>query len=93
MELWSMSDQELTRYEVLQRVFDRKMTREQGARVLGLSCRQVYRFPPRPESNERIPLAYYFFRILRSPHLGRDRNLLKGFASLVGADLNRHFQI
>lgn len=43
MELWSMSDQELTRYEVLQRVFDRKMTREQGARVLGLSRRQVYR--------------------------------------------------
>lgn len=43
MELWTMSDQELTRFEVLQRVSDRRMTGGQAAQVLGLSRRQVYR--------------------------------------------------
>ena len=30
--------------------------------------RSIDGFRPRHDLNERIPLAYYFFRILRSPH-------------------------
>jgi transposase len=42
-ELKTMSDQELTRFEVLQRIVNRQMTQTQAGQVLGLSRRQIYR--------------------------------------------------
>jgi hypothetical protein len=38
-----MSDKELSRFEVLQRVIDRRMTQQQAGQVLGLTRRQIYR--------------------------------------------------
>ena len=43
MGLWVMSDKELSRFEVLQRVIDRRMTQQQAGQVLGLTRRQIYR--------------------------------------------------
>lgn len=43
MEMWTMSDRELSRFEVVQRVADRRLTQDQAAQILGLSRRQVYR--------------------------------------------------
>jgi len=41
--LRTMSDKEISRFEVLQRVIDRHMTQQQAGQVLGLNRRQVYR--------------------------------------------------
>ncbi|MHB9074672.1 MAG: helix-turn-helix domain-containing protein [Desulfobaccales bacterium] len=38
-----MSDKEISRFEVLQRVINRHMTQSHAAQVLGLTRRQVYR--------------------------------------------------
>ena len=38
-----MSDMEISRFEVLQRVIYRRMTQQQARQVLGLNCRQIYR--------------------------------------------------
>lgn len=43
VQLWTMSDQELSRFEVLQRVNDRRMTQQQAGQILGLTRRQIYR--------------------------------------------------
>lgn len=42
-KFWTMSDKEISRFEVLQRVIDRRMTQSHAAEVLGLTRRQVYR--------------------------------------------------
>lgn len=41
--LRTMSDKEISRFEVLQRVIDRRMTQQQAGQVLGLNRRQIYR--------------------------------------------------
>ena len=38
-----MSDKELSRFEVLQRVLDRRMTQQHAGQLLGLTRRQIYR--------------------------------------------------
>lgn len=38
-----MSDHELSRFEVLQRVIGRRMTQQQAGQILGLTRRQIYR--------------------------------------------------
>ena len=43
MALRTMSDKELSRFEVLQRVIDRRMTQQQAGQVLGFNRRQIYR--------------------------------------------------
>ena len=41
--LRTMSNQELSRFEVLHRVVDRRLTQQQAAQILGLNRRQIYR--------------------------------------------------
>jgi transposase len=41
--LWTMSDGEISRLEVLQRVLGRRMTQQQAGQVLRLTRRQIYR--------------------------------------------------
>ncbi len=43
MGLWVMSSKELSRFEVLQRVLDRRMTQQHAGQLLGLTRRQIYR--------------------------------------------------
>jgi transcriptional regulator GlxA family with amidase domain len=42
-ELLTMSNQELTRLEVMQRLKDKRLTQKEAARMLGFSVRQVKR--------------------------------------------------
>jgi hypothetical protein len=43
MGLWVMSSKELSRFEVLQWVLDRRMTQQHAGQLLGLTRRQIYR--------------------------------------------------
>ena len=40
-ELLTMSDKEITRLEVMQRLKDKRLTQKEAARMLGISIRQV----------------------------------------------------
>jgi Winged helix-turn helix len=54
--LWTMSEREISRFGVLQRVRDRRMTQRQAGQVLGLTRRQIYRLLGRVKKHEAAGL-------------------------------------
>ena len=80
-----MSDKELSRFEVLQRVLDRRMTQQHAGQLLGLTRRQIYRLLSRIKKHGAAGLV--------SKRRGRRSNyqLAPGLAAKALALIRQHY--
>jgi Helix-turn-helix domain len=85
MGLWVMSDKELSRFEVLQRVLERRMTQQHAGQLLGLTRRQIYRLLSRIKQHGAAGLV--------SKRRGRRSNyqLAPGLAAKALALIRQHY--